>query len=40
MCTGQIKKKVTLSHIYNEVNSESTIMRYTAIVTKSLDVCN
>jgi hypothetical protein len=37
--TGQFKKKVTLSHIYNEVTSEPTITRYTTIVRKTLKVC-
>jgi hypothetical protein len=36
--TGQFKKKVTLSHVYNEVTSEPTITRYT-IVRKTLQVC-
>jgi hypothetical protein len=34
-----IKKKVTLSHVYNEVTSEPTITRYTTIVRKTLKVC-
>jgi hypothetical protein len=39
--TGQFKKKVTLSHVYNEVTSELTITRYTTIVRKlSKIVCN
>jgi hypothetical protein len=36
--TGQFKKKVTLSHVYNAVTSEPTIMRYTT-VRKTLKVC-
>jgi hypothetical protein len=36
--TGQFKKKITLSHIYNEVTSEPTITRYTTIVRKTLKV--
>jgi hypothetical protein len=32
--TGQFKKKVTLSHAYNDVTSEPTITRYTTIVRK------
>jgi hypothetical protein len=32
--TGQFKKKVTLSHVYNEVTSEPT-----TIVRKTLKVC-
>jgi hypothetical protein len=36
--TGQLKKKVTLSHVYNEVTSEPTITRFTAIVRKALKV--
>jgi hypothetical protein len=32
MCnTGQFKKKVTLSHVYNEVTSEPTVTRYTVV---------
>jgi hypothetical protein len=38
--TGQFKKKVTLSHVYNEVASEPTITRYTKIARKSLKVCS
>jgi hypothetical protein len=34
--TGQFKKKVTLSHVYNEVTSEPTITRHTTIVRKTL----
>jgi hypothetical protein len=30
--TGQFKKNVTLSHVYNEVTSEPTITRHTTIV--------
>jgi hypothetical protein len=37
--TGQLKKKVTLSHVYNEVTSEPTITRYTTIVRKILKIC-
>jgi hypothetical protein len=37
--TGQFKKKVTLSHVYNEVISEPTITRYTTTVKKTLQVC-
>jgi hypothetical protein len=37
--TGQFKRKVTLSHVYNEVTSEPTIMRYTTIVRKTPEVC-
>jgi hypothetical protein len=36
--TGQFKKKVTLSHVYNEVTSEPTITRYTTIVKKTVKV--
>jgi hypothetical protein len=46
---GQFKKKVTLSHVYNDVTSEShvyndvtsepTIMQCTTIVRKTLKVC-
>jgi hypothetical protein len=36
--TGQLKKKVTLSHLYNEVTSEPTITRYASIVRKTLIV--
>jgi hypothetical protein len=38
--TWQFKKKVTLSHVYNEVTSEPTITRHTTIVRKILKVCN
>jgi hypothetical protein len=39
--TGQLKKKVTFSRVYNEVTSEPTIRRYTTIVRKTLKfVCN
>jgi hypothetical protein len=38
LCTGQFKKKVTLSHVYNEVTSEPTITRYTSIVRKAIKV--
>jgi hypothetical protein len=37
--TGQFKKKVTLSHVHNEVTSEPTITRFSTIVRKSLKVC-
>jgi hypothetical protein len=37
--TGQLKKEVTISHVYNEVTSEPTITRYTTIVRKTLKVC-
>jgi hypothetical protein len=37
--TEQFKKKVTLSHVYNEVTSEPTITWYTTIVRKTLKVC-
>jgi hypothetical protein len=37
--TGQLKTKVTLSHVYNEVTNEPTITRYTTIVRKTLKVC-
>jgi hypothetical protein len=33
--TGQFKKKVTLSHVYNDVTNEPTITRYTTIVRKT-----
>jgi hypothetical protein len=33
--TGQFRKKVTLSHVYNEVTTEPTIMRYTTVVRKT-----
>jgi hypothetical protein len=36
--TGQFKKKVTLSHVYNEVTSEPTVTRYASIVRKALKV--
>jgi hypothetical protein len=36
--TGQFKKKVTFSHVYNEVTSEPTITRYASIVRKALKV--
>jgi hypothetical protein len=36
--TGQLKKKVTLSHVYIEVTSEPTITRHT-VVRKTLKVC-
>jgi hypothetical protein len=35
---GQFKKKVTLSHVYNEVTSEPIITRYASIVRKALIV--
>jgi hypothetical protein len=38
--TGQLKKKATLPHVYNEVNSEPTITRYASIVRKTLRVTN
>jgi hypothetical protein len=39
--TEQFKKKVTLSHVYNEVTSEPTITRYTTMLGKlSKFVCN
>jgi hypothetical protein len=37
--TEQFKKKITLSHVYNEVTSEPKITRYTTIVRKTLKVC-
>jgi hypothetical protein len=37
--TGQFKKKVTLSHVCNEVTSEPTVTRYTTVVRKTLKVC-
>jgi hypothetical protein len=37
--TGQFKKKVTFSRVYNEVTSEPTIKRYTTVVRKTLIVC-
>jgi hypothetical protein len=37
--TRQFKKKVTLSHVYNEVTSEPTLTRYASIVKKTLKVC-
>jgi hypothetical protein len=33
-----IQKKVTLSHVYNEVTSEPAITRYTTVVMKALKV--
>jgi hypothetical protein len=36
--TGQLKKKVTLSHVNNEVTSEPTITHYTTVM-KTLEVC-
>jgi hypothetical protein len=36
--SGKFKKKVTLSHVYNEVTSEPTNTRYTTIVRKTLKV--
>jgi hypothetical protein len=38
--TEQFKKKVTISHVHNDVTSEPTITRYTTIVWKTLKVCN
>jgi hypothetical protein len=38
--TGQLKKKVTLSHVYNEATSEPAITRFSTIVRKTLKVCN
>jgi hypothetical protein len=39
--TGQLKKKVTLSHVYNEATSEPPITRYTTNVRNlSKFVCN
>jgi hypothetical protein len=38
--TGQLKKKVTLSHVYKEVTSEPTITRFSTVVGKTLKVCN
>jgi hypothetical protein len=35
---GQFKKKVTISHIYNDVTSEPTITRYTKIDRKTIKV--
>jgi hypothetical protein len=35
---GHFKKKVTLSHVYNEVTCEPTITRYASIVTKALKI--
>jgi hypothetical protein len=32
MYTGKFKKKVTLSHVYNEVTNEPAITQYTTIV--------
>jgi hypothetical protein len=37
-CTGQFKKKVTHSHIYNDVTGEPTITRYITFVRKTLKV--
>jgi hypothetical protein len=37
--TGQFKKKITLSHVYNEVTCEHTITRYTTIIRKTLKLC-
>jgi hypothetical protein len=37
--TGQLKKKVTLSHVYNEVTSEPTITRYAAIGSSQNAFC-
>jgi hypothetical protein len=37
--TGQFKKKVKLSHVFNEVTSEPTITRCRTIVRKTLKVC-
>jgi hypothetical protein len=34
----QFKKKVTFSHVYNEVTGEPTIMRYKTVVRKTLRV--
>jgi hypothetical protein len=36
---GQFKKKVTLSHVCNEVTRVPTITRYITIVEKTLKVC-
>jgi hypothetical protein len=36
--TGQFKKKVTLSHVYNEITSEPTVTRYASIGRKALKV--
>jgi hypothetical protein len=36
--TGKFKKKVTLSHVHNEVTSEPTITLYASIVRKALKV--
>jgi hypothetical protein len=38
--TGQLKNKVTHSHVYNEVTSEPTITRYITFVRKTLELCN
>jgi hypothetical protein len=35
---GQFKKKVKLSHVYNEVTSEPTIKRYASIIRRTLEV--
>jgi hypothetical protein len=37
--TGQFKKEVTRSHVYNEVTSAPTITRYATIVRKTLKGC-
>jgi hypothetical protein len=37
--TGQFKKKVTLSRVYNEETSEPTITRFATIVWKTLKIC-
>jgi hypothetical protein len=34
----KIRKRLTLSHVYNEVSSEPAITRYTSIVTKAIKV--
>jgi hypothetical protein len=36
--TGQFKKKVTISHAYNEITGKPTITRYATIVRKALKV--
>jgi hypothetical protein len=36
---GQFKKKITLTHVYNEVSSEPTITRFSTIERKTLKVC-
>jgi hypothetical protein len=38
VCTGQFKKKITLSHVYNEVINEPAITWYATIVRKALKV--